>query len=344
MPTKGSDSEDFEALASAGGELEDQSSEDSRATGRKSKASHASKKTGKEKKTKKEKKDKKVETPNKKVKKKTTKCKVVSPEKMCGVMNCVEKKKGNSGECSKHTRDIAAMRFQAEKAGELKYFEALLRNREQLAKALDEFDRQNPPGRFRKTLIDWALFKRTFAVTISVTVRASEEEWTWPEFKEEKQDMNWSLERIKRKWQELLDSDANRTGDGYNAVIWIPKRRVRNRDTTHSITNAVEQGSKATRNLKAKDLKDLKGFVGRAGSSNDVFLRKAMGKASESSSESSSGEGEGSGDDDDAEKHDVPGSGKKKKTAVDLGSAVNDLYNAQEKVAVFRLQLGPVVE
>ena len=105
----------------------------------------------------------------------------------------------------------------------------------------------NPKGRFRKSLIDWTLFKRRLTHTNSITQRRAEEEWTWPEFHEDKEGKGWEIGRVKKAWQRLLESEYERTGDGYHAVIWVPKRRESMKDETRGITNEIQQGSKAVK-------------------------------------------------------------------------------------------------
>ena len=70
------------------------------------------------------------------------------------------------------------MKYQAEKQGEGIFFEELVQDMAKLTGALEEFDRVNPKGRFRKGLIEWTQFKRRFTQTNSMKSRRAEEEWT----------------------------------------------------------------------------------------------------------------------------------------------------------------------
>lgn len=76
-----------------------------------------------------------------------------------------------------------------------------------LSMALVDFDRLNPPGRFRKALIDWAQFKTQFTVSNSVKMRQGTEEWTFPDFEDEKTAAGWDKARIRAMRQKHLDSD-----------------------------------------------------------------------------------------------------------------------------------------
>ena len=45
----------------------------------------------------------------------------------------------------------------------------------------------------------------------------------------------------------MLESEYERTGDGYHAVILVPRHRERMKDETRGITNEIQQGSKAVK-------------------------------------------------------------------------------------------------
>ena len=120
--------------------------------------------------------------PQKKVKKDgkvQAKAKAIDPDKMCTILRCTGKRKAKALYCLNHARDVAAMKYQAEKQGEAGFFDELVTNAERLTEAVEEFDRVNPKGRFRKSLIDLTLFKRRFTHTNSIIQRRAEEEWTW---------------------------------------------------------------------------------------------------------------------------------------------------------------------
>eukprot|EP00972_Heterocapsa_arctica_P113704 16438626-Heterocapsa_arctica.AAC.1 len=89
------------------------------------------------------------------------------------------------------------MQYQAEKKKEGAFFAKVQLDPVKLAMACEEFDRLNPPGRFRKQLIDWTQWKKRFSVTSAVTVRQGEEEWSHQDFSDEKSKCNWDAARIK---------------------------------------------------------------------------------------------------------------------------------------------------
>ena len=173
---------------------------------------------------------------------------------------CSKPRVGSQKWCAKHRKDYEAMEYQATRDKKLKLFQHSMSVVSQARVALQDFDDQNPEGKFRKSLIDWGHFKRKFAKTNSSTLRRSEVEWTYAEYYDE-----WIGRRnetdIKMKWKDMLQSDLEREGDGYDAVIWIPEKRKRMRDVTTSVSHAFEEGSKVTKNLADKEKQHLKDFI-----------------------------------------------------------------------------------
>ena len=55
--------------------------------------------------------------------------KAVALELQCSIEGCSEKVKAKSDKCADHGRDLAAMKTQAEKTGEVEYFNKLLKTR-----------------------------------------------------------------------------------------------------------------------------------------------------------------------------------------------------------------------
>ena len=124
----------------------------------------------------------------------------------------------------------------------------------------------------------------------------------------------------------MLESEYERTGDGYHAVIWVSKRRERMKDETRGITNEIQQGSKAVRNVKEKDLDHLKDYVKSVGFSGQSFLKLREDSAEE--------DGDDSPLDEDPEilAQEVAEEVSKKRR-IDLGTAITDLY-AKERTAL----------
>ncbi len=50
---------------------------------------------------------------------------------------------------------------------------------------LDKFARDNPEGKFRKTLFNWSEYEKFFTKELSSTKRRLGEGWSWKEFKDE---------------------------------------------------------------------------------------------------------------------------------------------------------------
>ena len=93
------------------------------------------------------------------------KSKAVDEDKRCTILRCHLKRKAKAVYCINHARDVAAMKYQAEKQGESGLFDELATDATKLSEALEEFDRVNPKGRWRKGLIDWTQFKKSFTHT-----------------------------------------------------------------------------------------------------------------------------------------------------------------------------------
>ncbi len=105
---------------------------------------------------------------------------------LCFVQGCPEAKKVGKKCCAKHNKDLEAARYQAEKSKEGKYLKEIEQDPEKLSVFLMEFDQNNASGRFRKSLIDFAQFKKRFSVTANKVEQEREEEFTWTEFRDEK--------------------------------------------------------------------------------------------------------------------------------------------------------------
>eukprot|EP00969_Alexandrium_andersonii_P186703 8249211-Alexandrium_andersonii.AAC.1 len=67
------------------------------------------------------------------------------------------------------------MRYQAVAAGALTTFSEIMSDPQKAAMALDKFRKENYiAGKFRKKLIDWAHWKRSFGIRMSFTERCGE--------------------------------------------------------------------------------------------------------------------------------------------------------------------------
>eukprot|EP00969_Alexandrium_andersonii_P085349 3763529-Alexandrium_andersonii.AAC.1 len=66
------------------------------------------------------------------------------------------------------------------------------------AMALDKFRKENyVAGKFRKKLIDWAQWKRSFGIRLSFTERCGEELWDFTDFKKHHEERGMDITWIK---------------------------------------------------------------------------------------------------------------------------------------------------
>ena len=92
---------------------------------------------------------------------------------------CPSKKKANARFCVEHQKMVSAIEYQAKRASPEKVEEVkkVLQDERCLA-ALEEFERNNPPGAFRKKFkpIDFDRFLREHGVTLAETFREEHEQ------------------------------------------------------------------------------------------------------------------------------------------------------------------------
>ena len=69
---------------------------------------------------------------------------------------CPNKKKANSRFCLVHNPPAEAIKSQAVAKNELQAYESVMYSKEKAALAIGQFMMDNPPGKFRKKLIDFA--------------------------------------------------------------------------------------------------------------------------------------------------------------------------------------------
>lgn len=212
--------------------------------------------------------------------------KAIEAKDKCFITLCPDKKRTGKKCCAKHERDVEAMSYQAKRSGESDFFDKMASDPTKLGLALADFDKNNPPGRFRKALIDWTQYKKIFAHKTERVAQEKEEQYTWQDWVDEKTAAGWEANRIDAAWNAMLaNSKFERDGEGYNAEIWIPLRKARLRNTIKAVEARIEEGSKSMKNLKRKDMDVLKGFVANSGAtaSGDRFLHgmgaKTMGQS-----------------------------------------------------------------
>ena len=185
--------------------------------------------------------------------------KATAAEKLCFLSGCEEKKSSKHKHCSLQKKVFDAILYQADKAGRRAEVEKILADPVLAAKAVRDFEAENPPGRFRNKLIDFTVWLKTYSTETAQTSRDILELYTFQDFSDEKTAAGWDAAAILNKWQQP-DSDpaVDREDDG---SLWLPKRKQRLQDTTKRITQSVIESSKNMKALKPQDVEDLKLFA-----------------------------------------------------------------------------------
>lgn len=143
---------------------------------------------------------------------------------------------------------------------ELESFLRVMENREKAEAALTEFEESNPPGRFRKQIIDWSLFKRTHGVEVAIIDRLEEELVDKRDYKAYMKQENYDSDEASEDFKLKLKEGHDGEGDGASRKLWIAKNPKRLKDRTRFVNSSVEEGSKAMKSVKFKDAKTLKDF------------------------------------------------------------------------------------
>ena len=179
--------------------------------------------------------------------------------KTCFISGCLEKKCGKHKTCTSHKKTVDAILYQAEKSGKKAEVERVLADPVMAAKAVMDFEAENPPGKFRKKLIDFAVWLKTYSSETAMKNREIVENYTFQDYSDEKTAAGWEAAAILMKWQALEnDPSVERDEDG---SLCLPKRKQRIRDQTKRITNSFIESSKNLKNLKAADADLLKEFT-----------------------------------------------------------------------------------
>ena len=193
-------------------------------------------------------------------------------DKACYISGCPEKKSGKHRSCGGHKKTLDAILYQAEKSGKKSEVEKILSDPVMASKAVRDFEAENPPGKFRKKLIDFTQWLKTYSTETSQTNRELCELYTFQDFSDEKTAAGWDPKAILSKWQEY-DNDPNIEREDDDG-LWLPKRKQKMRDQTKRITQSVVEGSKSMKGLKAADVEVLKNFaLTSTASHTNAFLR-----------------------------------------------------------------------
>lgn len=149
---------------------------------------------------------------------------------------------------------------------------------------MTEFEESNPPGRFRKQIIDWSLSKRTHGVEVAIIDRQEEELMDKRDYKAYMKQKNYDRDEASDDFKRKLKEGHDGEGEGASRKLWIAKNPKRLKDKKRFVNSSVEEGSKALKAVQFKDAKTLKDFChdSQATFSNN-FLRDS-GRASNSGS------------------------------------------------------------
>ena len=156
------------------------------------------------------------------------------PDKACYIPGCPNTKSGKQKCCSDHKKVVEAILYQADKAGKKAEVEKILLDPVTAAKAVRDFEADNPPGRFRKKIIDFTVFLKTYSVETVQINRDCEENYTFQDFSDEKTAAGWEASAILSKWQEYDSNPSiDREEDG---SLWLPQKRQRIRDDVKRVS------------------------------------------------------------------------------------------------------------
>ena len=193
-------------------------------------------------------------------------------EGLCFIATCPNKKLAKSKFCKVDKAAVDAIIYQAEKKGpSIKaQVEAVLNDPVQCCKAVADFHKENPPGRFRKKLIDFSQWLKTYSIEKAITERDQFELFSFQDFSDDKTKAGWTPQNILSKWQEHMNNPAIEQEDD---CLWLPLRKQKMRDTIRRISNSYRESSKAIKNPKESDAADLKQFASdSAAAFTDSFL------------------------------------------------------------------------
>ncbi|CAE7191932.1 unnamed protein product [Symbiodinium sp. KB8] len=255
---------------------------------------------------------------------------VQAVDRSCFISFCDNRKVGKHKCCGEHKKVVDAILYQADKAGKKAEVERVLSDPNQAAKPVRDFEAENPPGKFRKKLIDFTQWLKTYSTETANISRDRLECYTFQDFSDEKTAAGWDPKVILDRWQEKQsDPSIEQEADG---SLWLPMRKQKIRDDIKRISQSVVESSKQMKNAKPADVEALKQFASTsAASHNHAFLRGSNKDASEKAGSgvqtTSTGEPlvevEGSGDNKD------PNGKKAKGKKVDLAQALPTLHEKE---------------
>ena len=140
--------------------------------------------------------------------------------------------------------------------------------------ALTDFQRENPPGKFRKRKIEWAQWKKQHGIRIACIHDENSELLDIDDFciymeDKKRKTRLWSEAEFKR----LLTTDIDREGEGPLVKIWFEKNPTRKKRTERFVQNELDEGCKTMKDPSKEDRQTLTDFaLSSAASHSDRFF------------------------------------------------------------------------
>ncbi|CAE7249881.1 unnamed protein product [Symbiodinium sp. CCMP2592] len=206
-------------------------------------------------------------------------------DKTCFAATCEKKVKPHSKFCGDHHKDAEAIKYQArqKKNPEITAaVEAALSDPAKAQLALDDFHKNNPSGKFRKSLIDWTQFQQTFGKRAEFRVRNNEEQMDVTDYVQYQKGRGYTDEEALQKWKDLLETDVEREGEGIDVKVWVVRNKQRFRDNIRFNQSSLEEASKQVKGMAESDRQDLLEHVNKqCDSFADPWLRRGAGQQSD---------------------------------------------------------------
>jgi len=218
----------------------------------------------------------------------------------CFIMACEMKVKNNSKFCHQHFNVHAGLRSQAAKSGKLDVFEQAFSKVESATRACEDWDEANPPGTFRKALVDWHQFEKRHGHRVAITYRGEDTLMSNKYFRDWKLTKGIAEAEADLEWAEHLKTPGmDGEGSGSSRMLYICKERKRLRDETQYVDAALKEGGKQQKNMSEKERGTLKQFTQKAASFSNIHMANFTGSSSVNVDDGDAKEAEGSEEDDD---------------------------------------------
>ena len=208
-----------------------------------------------------------------------------SNKKDCFAATCAAPAKNHSKWCERHEPMVKAMTYQATTKGELPTLNKILEDAGKSDAALAEWEKENPEGKWKKKLIDWAQWRKDFKISVKIKCNENEELMDvtdYIEYMSKTMSEAQAAKDFEKKWNEAHPDDRE-GGDEYGPTskVFIVKNKARQRTREHELSSTLSEGSKQMRadQLKVEDRKHLTDFMERSQSSFGNQLLTGRGAA-----------------------------------------------------------------